>query len=340
MNVLLSCAGRRNYLVKYFKKALGDSGKVIATDMQRNAPSLVDADIAIQVSSVDAPDYVDQLIEICKEQDIRLMLSLNDLELPVLSLQKHRFANIGVNLIVSDFQIIDICFDKWKTFLFLKNAGLNTPQTFIHLEEVLMAIDNGDLLFPLVIKPRWGSGSIGIDYPKSREELIMSYRLLSLRLQDSILANTGKEDINHAILIQEKLKGQEFGMDVLNDFKGNFVKAFPKKKLAMRAGETDKSVSVDNAALLEIGKTLGDHLKHIGNLDCDIFQTEKGYFVLELNPRFGGGYPFTYESGADFASVFIEWTKGGKDIDQLLKFRTGEAYSKYDQLMRVPTLDV
>ncbi|MCO5240621.1 MAG: ATP-grasp domain-containing protein [Chitinophagaceae bacterium] len=338
MNILLSCAGRRNYLVNYFKAALHGSGKVIATDMQINAPALVDADVAVQVSAVYHPGYIDQVIKICKEYDIRLLISLNDLELPVIAAQKHRLEEIGVKVLVSDVGVIDICFDKWKTTRFLQEIGLVTPKTFVDIDRALTAIDKGELKFPLVIKPRWGSASIGIEFPESKEELMLAYKLLSLRLHKTILAAASKSDADRAILIQEKISGQEYGMDVLNDFSGEFVKAFPKKKLAMRAGETDKSVSVENKALYNIGKTLGKELKHIGNLDCDIFETSDGYYVLELNPRFGGGYPFTYVAGADFASVFVEWAKGNNDVDSFLQFRIGEAYSKYDQLMRVPNI--
>ena len=336
MNILLSCAGRRNYLVNYFKSALGNSGKVIATDMQMNAPALVDADVAIKVTSIYHPGYIDQIIKICKDYDIRLLISLNDLELPVIAAQKHRLEEIGVQVVVSDVAVIDICFDKWKTTRFIHEAGLITPKTFIDIDKALEAVARGELTFPVVVKPRWGSASIGIEFPDSKEELLLAYQLLQLRLHKTILANASNADAEHAILIQEKINGQEYGMDVLNNLSGEFVKAFPKKKLAMRAGETDKSVSVENKALSDIGRILGNKLRHIGNLDCDIFETSDGYCILELNPRFGGGYPFTYEAGADFAAVLIEWANGNKNIESFLQFRIGEAYSKYDKLMRVP----
>ncbi|HEX5023768.1 MAG TPA: ATP-grasp domain-containing protein [Agriterribacter sp.] len=336
MNILLSCAGRRNYLVNYFKQALRGSGKVIATDMQMNAPALVDADIALNVPSIYHKGYIENIITICRKYDIKLLVSLNDLELPIIARDKHKFEELGVKVMVSDMNVIDVCFDKWKTTQFLKSIGLLTPGTFIDLDEALQAIDKSELLFPVVVKPRWGSASIGIEFAHSKSELLLAYQLLDIRLRKSILAEASKDDANRAILIQEKLDGQEYGMDVLNNFSGEFVKAFPKKKLAMRAGETDKSVTVDNKDLLNIGGILGKELGHIGNLDCDVFETSKGYYVLELNPRFGGGYPFTYEAGADFPSIFIEWIKGNHNVDRFLQFRIREAFSKYDQLMRVP----
>lgn len=338
MNVLLSCAGRRNYLVNYFKTALKGKGKVIATDMQLNAPALVDADVALKVPAIYDPSYIEETIRVCKAQDVQLLISLNDLELPILAKNKEAFAAAGVQVIVSDPRVIDICFDKWKTTQFLLSIGVQTPLTFIDVKEALKAMKEGTLQFPLVVKPRWGSASIGIEFPESIEEFELAYKLLSLRLHKTILAEASKEDMDHAILIQQKINGQEYGMDVLNNFSGKFVQAFPKKKLAMRAGETDKSVSVDTPRLKEIGKILGDQLQHIGNLDCDVFETAEGYFVLELNPRFGGGYPFTYEAGADFPSVFLAWGSGDTDIASFLNFKPGLAFSKCDRLMSVPNI--
>ena len=84
MNVLLTCAGRRNYLVQYFREALAGNGQLYAADMDMTAPALQDADHAVQVPSVYDASYIDSLIAICSEHQIRMLISLNDLELPVL----------------------------------------------------------------------------------------------------------------------------------------------------------------------------------------------------------------------------------------------------------------
>jgi carbamoyl-phosphate synthase large subunit len=336
MNVLLTCAGRRNYLVNYFKEALNGSGNVIATDIQLNAPALVDADIAIEVPSIYSSNYIKSLHDICRAHAVQAIISLNDLELPILAASKVEFEQLGVTIIVSDLAVIDICFDKWKTTKFLQENGVNTPEAFLSIDDALEAVNSGKLTFPLVIKPRWGSASIGIEFPESEEELRLAYQLLSVRLSKTILADASKEDIDHAIIIQEKLNGQEFGLDVLNDLNGNHVASFPKKKLAMRAGETDKSVSVHNERLTEIGAKLGSSLRHIGNLDCDVFEREDGFYVLELNPRFGGGYPFTHEAGGNIVAALVEWLKGSKDVAKLLDFKPDLAFSKCDRLMSVP----
>jgi len=336
MNILLTCAGRRNYLVNYFKDALDGSGKVIATDAQLNAPALVDADVAIQVPTIYDENYIQTLIDICKEHNVNALLSLNDLELPLIAKNKAAFKENGITAIISDSPVIDICFDKWKTKEFLDSIGLNTPKTFVNLQQAIDALNSGELSFPVVVKPRWGSASIGVEFPDSIEELQLSYQLLALRLSKTILGEASKEDFDQAILIQEKLKGYEYGMDVLNNLNGEYVAAFAKRKLAMRDGETDKAMSVEDSRFTEIGKKLGIALKHIGNLDVDVFETEKGLYVLELNPRFGGGYPFTYEAGVNIPKILVEWIKGNTETAQYINFTAGKAFSKCDRLVNIP----
>ena len=115
MNILFTCAGRRTYLLKYFKENMQEGDKVVATDMQLSAPALQVADIKLQVPAVYAEDYIEKTLEICKQHKVDALISLNDLELPILAEQKRRFEKLGVKVIVSDPNVIDICFDKYKT---------------------------------------------------------------------------------------------------------------------------------------------------------------------------------------------------------------------------------
>lgn len=335
MNILFTCAGRRNYLINYFKEALKGQGKIYATDMQLTAPALVDADVALQVPAIYSEDYIPSLLKIVQENNIKAVISLNDLELPILSENKSKIEALGAKLIVSNEEAIKIAFDKWETVKFLEKNGLKSPKTFIDLKEAKEAIKNGELNFPLVIKPRWGSASIGIDFPEDLEELELAYKLQTIRLKRTILAEASKEDINHAILIQEKIPGKEFGMDVLNDFEGKYVGTFVRQKLQMRSGETDKAISVIDTRFEQVGSIIGKNLKHIGNLDCDVFEHDGELYVLELNPRFGGGYPFSHEAGNNTAAIYIEWLKGGNDISQHSNYKEGLMFSKCDRLLKV-----
>ena len=334
MNILFTCAGRRTYLLKYFKENMNEGDKVVATDMQLSAPALQVADVKLQVPAVYDPKYVDITLQICKEQKIDVLLSLNDLDLPILAENKAKFEAEGVKVIVSDPSVIDIAFDKYKTAQWVESLGLKSPKTFVRLEDAKHALETGELHFPLFMKPRWGSGSIGLASIADMEELDIYYHLLMKQVKKTILATASVGD--EYIMIQEKLTGNEFGLDVMNDLGGNNVAVSVKQKLAMRAGETDKAVTVDLPEVREIGHKIGNALKHIGNLDVDVMQNKNGeYCVLELNPRFGGGFPFSYEAGVNLPKAIIEWVKGNKVDASILQPEYGRMFSKNDYLMEI-----
>lgn len=334
MNILFTCAGRRTYLLKYFRENLSEGDKVIATDMLLSAPALQVADVRLQVPAVCAPQYVDITLNICKEQKVDVLISLNDLELPILAENKARFEAIGVKVIVSDPAVIDIAFDKFKTAQWVMSLGLNAPRTYVRLEDAKKALANEEIAFPLFMKPRWGSGSIGLETIDDMEELEIYYHLLMKKVKKTILATASVGD--EYILIQEKLTGKEYGLDILNDLNGNNVGVSVKQKLSMRAGETDKAVTVDIPEVYEMGRKIGEALKHIGNLDVDIMQRANGdYCVLELNPRFGGGYPFSYEAGVNMPKAIIQWVKGETVDTSIFRSQIGRMFAKNDYLMEI-----
>lgn len=334
MNILFTCAGRRTYLLKYFKENMAEGDKVVATDMQLSAPALQAADVKLQVPAVYDPEYVNITLKICEEQKIDALISLNDLELPILAENKAKFEALGVKVIVSAPQVIDIAFDKYKTAQWVESLGLVAPKTYVRLADVKEALAKGEIEFPLFMKPRWGSGSIGLESIADMEELDIYYNLLMKKIKKTILATASVGD--EYIMIQEKLTGSEFGLDIMNDLTGKNVAVSVKQKLAMRAGETDKAVTVDLPEVREMGKKIGEALGHIGNLDVDIMQRADGaYCVLELNPRFGGGYPFSYEAGVNLPKAIIEWVKGN-DVDaSMLQPEYGRMFSKNDYLMEI-----
>lgn len=334
MNILFTCAGRRTYLLKYFKENLSVGDKIVATDMQLSAPALQVADVKLQVPAVYSSDYVDTILHICKEYDIAAVFSLNDLELPVLAENKQQFETQGVKLIVSDTPVIEIAFDKYKTAKWIESIGLAAPKTYVRLKDVKDALSKGDVCFPLFMKPRWGSGSIGLESISDMEELDIYYSLLMKKIKKTILATASVGD--EYIIIQEKLTGNEYGLDVMNNLDGKNVGVSVKQKLAMRSGETDKAITVNLPEVHEIGRIIGDALGHIGNLDVDIMQRADGtYCVLELNPRFGGGFPFSYEAGVNLPKVLIQWIKNEPADLSLLEPAYGKMFAKNDYLLEI-----
>jgi carbamoyl-phosphate synthase large subunit len=333
MNVLLTCAGRRNYLVGYFREALAGRGQVFAADVNPDAAALQESDLGFAVPPVADPQYVDALIAICQRHRVGLLIPLSDLELPFLAGERDRFADIGTRAVISSPRVIDLCWDKWASFDFLRRCHLAAPATFLDLAEARQALRAGEVQFPLVVKPRWGTASIGICCTEDEEDLAAAYRLLGRHLSRTSLAQAGAADPARSILVQEHLEGQEHGLDVINDLNGDYVATLVRRKLAMRAGETERAVTVASEELETAGRTIGQQLGHVGLLDCDVFVGEKGVVVLEMNPRFGGGYPFSHVAGANLPACLVAWARGERLDPGWLSVQPNVTASKCDRLV-------
>jgi carbamoyl-phosphate synthase large subunit len=334
MNVLVTCAGRRGYLIRSFREALGERGAVFAADATPEAPALQAANGSFVVPRVDDPRYVDRLLEICRDRSIDLLIPLNDLELPLIAGSRDRFTAVGTVPVISSPEVVRICFDKWATVAFLRAHAIPAPPTFLTLQGALHALLEGRIAFPLVVKPRWGSASIGVDQVADRDELMWSYALQRKRFAEAPASiDPDAEDAGLTVLIQEWLDGQEHGIDVINDLAGRHVTTFARRKLLMRAGETDRAMTVEHLALERLGATIGRALGHVGVLDCDVFVDGDRCTVLELNPRFGGGYPFEEAAGANIPAALLAWASGREPDRSWLQPAPNIIASKSDGLV-------
>ena len=333
MNVLLTCAGRRNYLVTYFRSALAGRGEVIAADASATAPALAEADRAEVVPPLEAPAYIEAIAGLCAKRRVGLWISLSDLELPIMARHRAPFEAIGTKVVVSAPAVVDRCFDKVATDRFVKELGYASPPTFTGMEAARRAIDSGELALPVVVKPRWGTASLGVEICESLGELELAWRLGHARLSRSMLGAASAADPARALLIQAKLGGDEYGLDIVNDLDGRHVTTWVKRKLAMRGGETDKAETIDDTRLRSLGWRLGEALAHVGNLDCDVFVDGGVATVLELNPRFGGGYPFSHAAGADLPSALIAWARGERPDPGWLWAKPGVIGAKCERLV-------
>lgn len=321
MNILLTSVGRRSYLVQYFKDALNGSGKVHVANSSDMSPAFQAADYSVVTPLIYDDNYIPFLLEYCRKKKIKAVISLFDIDLPVLSKNKARFEEIGTKVLVSDPNVIEICNDKWKTYQFLVENGINTPKSFLCVDEVIKSIHSGEIAYPVMVKPRWGMGSIAVFEAENEEELRIFYEKVKRNIGKTYLKYESAEDVEKSVLIQEKLHGQEYGLDVINDLYGNYVTTVPKMKYAMRSGETDCAVTVDSIPLKEFGEKLSGILHHVANLDTDIFIVEGRCYVLEMNARFGGGYPFSHMAGVNLPLAIIKWLKGEDVEKELLQER-------------------
>jgi carbamoyl-phosphate synthase large subunit len=205
--------------------------------------------------------------------------------------------------------------------------------------EVDAALDDAAGTVPPVdewaVKPRFGSGSSAVLRARGGHELRLAYDLLLAQLPHATVS--GHAPDGRDVLIQPWLQGVEYGLDVVNDLDGRHVTTFVKRKLSMRAGETDRAVTVDLPHLADLGRALGDRFAHPGVMDVDVIVDAGVAYVLECNPRFGGGYPFSHLAGADVPRAMLAWLAGREPEPSWLNVRAGVVGSKYDLLTEVPS---
>lgn len=323
INILLTSAGRRTYMVHYFQHALNGIGKVYAGNSEYTH-TLGEADGYVITPMIYEANYIDFLLQFCTEKSITAIVSFFDIDLLILSENKKRFEDIGVKVIVSDPSAIHICNDKWFLAQWLKRVDIAHPRTYITTEDALNAIARGEIHYPLFVKPRWGMGSIGVYKVDNEEELLVLYKKVQKTCAETYLKYESSADLDHCVIIQEMIQGTEYGMNVLNDLESNYVTHAVIRKVSMRAGETDIAITEHPKVYEPMALSLSRNLKHIGNLDVDIIKTQEGKpYVIELNARFGGQYPFIHNAGVDFPKQIVEWLQGMPNNVSLLEAQVG-----------------
>jgi carbamoyl-phosphate synthase large subunit len=263
------------------------------------------------------------MLDYCEKSSINAVVSLFDLDVLKLATHRQEFAAIGVQVLHADEDSIRICNDKWMTFQFLQELGIATPKTYLALSDTKQAIAANELSYPVMIKPRWGTASIGIFTADDEDEMDVLYRKSAKEAFGSHLKYESSFTPDQAIIIQEKVEGIEHGIDVLNDLEGNYVATWVKKKVAMRAGETDLGQTVSPSRFESIAKMLSENIRHQALLAVDCFVSNDGIFVTDLNCRVGGSYPISHLAGVDLPKQIILWLQGKKTDESLLQCKDG-----------------
>jgi carbamoyl-phosphate synthase large subunit len=320
MNLMILSPGRRVDIVQYFKRAFNEQGgKVFTIDMSAYSAALYEGDEAFVVNKNfnNLDKYIDDVIDICIKKQVNSIITLIDPELVLLAKNREKFLEKGILPIVSDLKEIIFTFDKYNFSKELQGK-LNVISTFNGYEEVKEGLKSKEISFPIFAKIRDGSGSVGIGKVMNEDEL---YGYID------------KENY----IFQPYLKEKEYGVDVYFDMIDGEIKSiFIKEKLNMRAGETDKSISVYREdLLLEILKL--QQLKFRGPIDVDIFEDKNGkLYINEINPRFGGGYPHAYNAGVNFMNMIVKNLKGEVNEKELGCYENGLVMMKYNGSKFIP----
>ena len=254
-------------------------------------------------------------MNICKKGNITGVLSLIDPELSLLAKHREKFAAVGTTVIGSSYELCERALDKMQMYQWLRLHGYNCARSYVDKEAFYADVDAGEITYPVFVKPVRGSASIAISkvYDRETVELLFAH--------------------SDNLMIQEFLDGQEIGADVYIDMcSGEVVSIFTKKKIIMRAGETDKAVSFKDEKLFALIERLAVKSGWRGQIDIDIFEVKGEYFISEVNPRFGGGYPHAYECGCDHMAMILNNLAGKKNEKNIGAYESDVYMMKYNEV--------
>lgn len=308
IRILFTGVGRRVELLQAFRNAalvLNKELKIYGADMAGTAPALAYCDYARKVVGMKDAGYIDNLLAICKEDKIDLVIPTIDTDLLVLSENKDKFEAIGTRVMISEPDKICICRDKNNTSQFFVDCGLHAPMPVNDWKKYKAG-------FPAFIKPKDGSSSINAFKVENAEEL----EVYAGQVADYI--------------VQPFVSGHEYTIDIFCDWDGQPITIVPRERVQVRAGEVLKTQIYMDKTMIEESKVLCKDFKPCGPMTVQLIRAEKGVdWFIEINPRFGGGAPLSMKAGARSAEAILKMLDG----DEIGEYEIsdGAIYSRFDQ---------
>lgn len=313
MNILFCSAGRRGKLLEDFRTSLSSGSVLVGADCSPYAPALYFADKRYLVPRIDAPDYIQRLLEICESEKINAITTLIDPEIMLLAENREKFTVLGVEVLAPYEGTAELCYDKFKMFQFLRSRHVNTVETWGSFQEFDAAYQKGQVKFPVFVKPRRGSGSVGAHRVFDRETLC---------------ADMEKDP---SLIVQELMDCEDMDADVYIDtISHQAVSAFSKRKLETRIGGASKTVSFKDEALFRFIREICSVLRFNGPVDMDFFCRDGVYYLSEVNPRFGGAYLHAYGAGVDFIKLIERNVNGIENQPRFGDYEEGVVMMMYD----------
>ncbi len=286
LNILFTSVGRRVELMRAFRaayKALNLGGRIVAVDIDPLAPALQSADSFYLVPEVISSDYIPTLLEICRREQIRLLLPLIDTEIPILAKYREEFSRRGIHLGVGTVDGVRIASDKWLTSEFFQRLGLPTPRSWLperHSEK--------EVAFPLFIKPRHGSAAKN------------TFRILNQRELDFFAGYIPSP------IIQEYLPGAEITADVVCGHRGDILAVVSRRRIEVRSGEVAKGVTMYDPFISEACQKIATALAFTCPFTVQCILKDNTPYFTEINARLGGGIPLAIAAGVDVPRLLLE----------------------------------
>ena len=308
IRILFTGVGRRIELLQAFRNAalvLNKDLKIYGADMAGTAPALAYCDYTRKVVAMRDPGYIQNLLDICTNDSIDLLIPTIDTDLLVLSENKEKFEAIGTRVMISAPDKIRICRDKNYTSQFFMDCGLRAPMPVNDWKEYKAG-------YPAFIKPKDGSSSINAFKVENEEEL----EVHAGQIEDYI--------------VQPFVSGREYTIDIFCDWNGVPVSIVPRERLQVRAGEVLKTRIELDQTMIEESKALCSVFKPCGPMTVQLIRDDAGVdWYIEINPRFGGGAPLSMKAGARSAEAILKLLDG-EEVGEY-QIADGTIYSRFDQ---------
>lgn len=319
-NILILSCGTRNLLMRYFKDKANGFSKVVGTDCSIYASALYEADAHYIVPPIIDPCYLDTVLDICRRESVTAVLPLLEDEIHLIAANRQLFTAAGITPVVSSEDAVEICRDKYAFYKYLQQNSLPAITSCDSFKAFLTESELGSMKLPVFLKPARGCGSIGAQ-----------------KVEHEDLLKALCKHHSEPYIIQNFAEGEEFGADLYVDLlTKKLVSVFVKKKLRMRAGETEKSVSFKDGNLFDLIEQTIAPLHLLGPIDMDIFKIDGQYYISEINPRFGGGYPHAYTCGINFPQMIARNLSGQKVEPKIGDYEEGICMLKYTDLITLP----
>ena len=315
MNILFCSAGRRVELLKDFRKSMDEGDRIIAADLSNLAPALYVANKHYLVPRIDDPNYLDAILDICRKEKINAVTTLIDPEIELLAKNRARFEEIGVEVLAPYAETAELCFDKFKMYQYLTAHDIPTPDTWGDYSSAMAAIEGGSLAFPVFVKPRTGSGSVG-----------------ARKVQDEEALKTLCE-ADPTLIIQRLMDGDLDADVYIDTISHKAVSAFSKRKLETKIGGASKTISFKDEKLFAFIREITELLKFNGPVDMDFFYQDGTYYLSEVNPRFGGAYLHAYGAGVDFVKLIKNNLSGNENAPVFGNYEDDVAMMMYDSVI-------
>jgi carbamoyl-phosphate synthase large subunit len=327
MNILFTSIGRRGYLIDYFRELNIEELVIFGMNSHPLSTAVNRLDyFAISPETLN-DDYIPFVLNYCVKHNIEAIIPLIDIDTFVLSKHEEIFTEHGVKLILSNHEVIRTCHDKYLMHKFLKLNNFPVIKTYVSYDLLISDLINKNVDFPLILKPRWGFGSKGNYIVQDHNELTLFRNIITNEIHKDNLLNV-EENALELVLFQEYIIGQEYNVDLINDLEGNFRAASIKVKLSVRSGETECAKIVSNNEIHQLCESVSLNLKHNANMDIDLILVDNVPFIIDMNPRFGGGYPFSHKSGVNLPKAIMMWLKNQDVPEEIFLASIGSKFCK------------